>query len=340
MDPNYNQQQYYGAPPHAQPQYAPQYAAPPPGQYAQYPAPPQYGIPGQGIEMQPVVMAAPPAVVMVQPPMNDPMIDGLSYFPALVVKQKVNSWLEVLCNCEEENKYQIFNPMGATREKILTAKERSGYCNRMCLAEKRHFHMSIETNDGQEALYFERPYRVMERGGWCCCCCKCGFQALRIYGGTASKVNETMLGYVQEDYYCMFPVLSVFDESGSIQYRIKLKPTCKSFCCSFAAATFEIFDVADESCSHHVGKIKKKWSGVLKELFTDADNFFIEFPDNASAKHRALLLGALFFIDYLYYEDGGCHILHCLGAPLTGPFACMYWCGNLICDAIQSGGDN
>ena len=196
--------------------------------------PPNYNQPPVVQYIQPApVMYAPP-VEMVAPPMGDPLIDGLSYFPALVVKQKTNSFWEYLCNCEEENvsftsllylvfpslfapspsivycllfrfiisfdlckKYTIFNPMGDNKEsmnpshfiivpyptcssflhflplafsphfllslpfsyfpstEILVAKEKSSYCTRMCLAEKRHFHMAIKTNDDQEALYFE-----------------------------------------------------------------------------------------------------------------------------------------------------------------------------------------
>lgn len=39
---------------------------------------------------------------------NDPMVDGLLYYPALVVKQKRNSLWEYLCNCEEENVSSLF----------------------------------------------------------------------------------------------------------------------------------------------------------------------------------------------------------------------------------------
>lgn len=37
-------------------------------------------------------------------------------------------------------------------------------------------------------------------------------------------------------------------------------------------------------------------------FFTDADNFTVDFPQNASGQQRMLLLGALFLIDFLYFE--------------------------------------
>jgi hypothetical protein len=51
-----------------------------------------------------------------------------------------------------------------------------------------------------------------------------------------------------------------------------------------------------------IGKITKKWSGLLKETFSDADNFGIQFPRNCDVKLKAILMGALFLIDMLYFE--------------------------------------
>jgi len=64
---------------------------------------------------------------------------------------------------------------------------------------------------------------------------------------------------------------------------------------------FSLFLV--EKSGSRVGEIKKKWSGLLKELFTDADNFGVSFPSGASAKEKALILGATFLIDFLYFES-------------------------------------
>lgn len=45
-----------------------------------------------------------------------------------------------------------------------------------------------------------------------------------------------------------------------------------------------------------VGRISKQWSGLLKEAFTDTDNFGISFPMDLDVKMKAVLLGALFLI--------------------------------------------
>lgn len=54
-----------------------------------------------------------------------------------------------------------------------------------------------------------------------------------------------------------------------------------------------------------VGKISKQWSGLAKEIFTDADNFGIQFPMDLDVKMKATMLAACFLIDFMYFEDNG-----------------------------------
>lgn len=51
-----------------------------------------------------------------------------------------------------------------------------------------------------------------------------------------------------------------------------------------------------------MGRISKQWSGLAREAFTDADNFGISFPQNLDVKIKAVLLGAVFLIDFMFFE--------------------------------------
>ena len=51
-----------------------------------------------------------------------------------------------------------------------------------------------------------------------------------------------------------------------------------------------------------VGKISKQWSGFLKEAFTDADIFGINFPIDLDVRMKAVLLGACMLIDFNFFE--------------------------------------
>ena len=48
--------------------------------------------------------------------------------------------------------------------------------------------------------------------------------------------------------------------------------------------------------STQVGKISKEWSGMLNEMFTDADNFGISFPMDLDVNMKAVVMGAAFLI--------------------------------------------
>ncbi|WP_342376189.1 phospholipid scramblase family protein [Myxococcus stipitatus] len=53
-----------------------------------------------------------------------------------------------------------------------------------------------------------------------------------------------------------------------------------------------------------VAVIRKRWSGLLQESFTDADNFTVEFqPSCTDPRLRQLLLSTALFVDLLYFDN-------------------------------------
>ncbi|CAJ0924651.1 unnamed protein product, partial [Mesorhabditis belari] len=90
------------------------------------------------------------------------------------------------------------------------------------------------------------------------------------------------------------------DESQEI-LRITGPNMCSfNWCCNCCAD--KIFDLETPD-RQLVGTIRKKWSGPVKEMFTDADNFIAEFPIDLDAKAKGTLLGATFLIDFLAFEN-------------------------------------
>ena len=63
------------------------------------------------------------------------------------------------------------------------------------------------------------------------------------------------------------------------------------------------FTISDES--REVAMITKRWSGLGKEMFTDADRFQLQFQHVRDPEQRKILLGALFLIDLKHFEKGG-----------------------------------
>ena len=56
------------------------------------------------------------------------------------------------------------------------------------------------------------------------------------------------------------------------------------------------FQILSKDKTVEVGRISKQWSGLLREVFTDADYFGITFPMDLDVRMKAVMLGACFLI--------------------------------------------
>jgi hypothetical protein len=53
-----------------------------------------------------------------------------------------------------------------------------------------------------------------------------------------------------------------------------------------------------------VAVVRKRWSGLLQEAFTDADTFTLEFkPDCADARLRQMVLAVALLVDLTYFDN-------------------------------------
>lgn len=51
------------------------------------------------------------------------------------------------------------------------------------------------------------------------------------------------------------------------------------------------------------GKITKQFTGILKEVFTDADTFYIKLPESITLNEQMTFIACSIFIDSIYYDD-------------------------------------
>jgi len=72
--------------------------------------------------------------------------------------------------------------------------------------------------------------------------------------------------------------------------------------CTYSVCGSVEFQILSRDGGTQVGKISKKWSGLLREAFTDADNFGISFPVDLDVRMKAVMLGACFLIDFMFFE--------------------------------------
>ncbi|XP_043932959.1 phospholipid scramblase 1-like [Protopterus annectens] len=255
-----------------------------PGQPAGYYNQPSYPNPhySQGQRPQDVqgaVVANGPVPVGVPPG-----LEYLTQIDQILIHQKVEL-IEAFIGFETNNKYVIKNSMG---QKIFSAKEKNDCCTRNCCGSLRSFHIKIKDNSDREVIHLVRPYRCA------CCWCPCCLQKLEV-----QSPPGTVIGYVIQNWHPCKPKFSV--QNASKDTVLKITGPCLSCnCCSDV-----IFKVTDAEESKTVGQIRKQWSGLLKEAFTDADNFGIQFPMDLDVKIKAVLMGACFLIDFMFFEKVG-----------------------------------
>ena len=107
-----------------------------------------------------------------------------------------------------------------------------------------------------------------------------------------------VLGYVVQNWSLCKCDLTIQNANGEKLLGI-LGPCCVCDC--FCENNFVVYDVNENP----VGNIQKQFSGLIKEAFTDADNFGITFPMDLEVNSKALLLGTVFLVDFMYFEKSG-----------------------------------
>jgi uncharacterized protein YxjI len=190
---------------------------------------------------------------------------------ALKIQQQ-KEWGEILSGFETRNKYTIMDSWG---NQIFVAEEESGsiatVLTRFLLNHLRPFTIRILSQEGNELFVLKRPFRFF-------------FHELDI-----CESNGMIVGKVIRRFSIFRRIYAVIDRNGREIYQL-FGPILRPW-------TFLI-----KKDDQELGKIVKKWSGLAKETFTDADNFGINFPKGLDADQKAIFLGAVFLIDFVHFE--------------------------------------
>uniref|UniRef100_A0A8D0DX84 Phospholipid scramblase n=1 Tax=Salvator merianae TaxID=96440 RepID=A0A8D0DX84_SALMN len=230
----------------------------------------------------------PPAAMWMPPPAPipdcPPGLEYLSQIDQILVHQQIEL-LEILSGFETNNKYEIKNALG---QRIFFAAEQNDCLTRMCCGPSRPFTMKIVDNMGQEIIELIRPLRCSN------CCCPCCLQELEVHSPPGQPV-----GYIKQNWHPCLPKFTIQNESQQDILKI-VGPCVVCSCCS--DINFEVKSVDEKTI---VGRISKQWTGFVREAFTDADNFGIQFPQDLDVKMKAVMLGACFLIDFMFFEHTG-----------------------------------
>ncbi|RKY14346.1 MAG: scramblase [Planctomycetota bacterium] len=196
-------------------------------------------------------------------------MEALTQTDGLVVQQK-KEWGEILTGFETKNKYAIYNTAG---DSLYYAAEVGGnILLRLFLKAWRPFEIAVVKPDNQIALHLKSPFRFY-------------FREIAVHDASGQ-----LLGSIQRRFSILRRKYTVYDSQG--------QEICELFGPILHPWTFEIRENGEI-----FGKITKKWSGLLKEGFTDADNFGVTFPVDWPKEIKAILFGGVFLIDFVHFEN-------------------------------------
>lgn len=189
----------------------------------------------------------------------------------LVVRQ-ARELAEVLLGFETRNRYAICEPDGdVVGYAVEEGSSLGAMVVRNLLGAARPATYHIYDPQQREIGRGQKPFRL-----W--------FHRIDVYEGT------TLLGSVERKIGIFRRVFEVQDPQGRAIATIKGQFMSR-----------RAFDVEEGGAT--VGSIAKKWGGLSRELFTDADTFGVELG-KASPTLRPLLLLATFLIDLTCFEKG------------------------------------
>jgi len=193
-------------------------------------------------------------------------------YQRLTVRQK-KRWLEILLSFELKNSYDVFDESG---QPVLRVQEQgSGFLSlfkRLFLGPMRPFDVLVsDAQTGNALLSLRRRFRFV-------------FHRLEV-----STARGEALGAIQKKWSWIRRIYHVESRSGQVVAEL-FGPILRPW-------TFEI-----RAGERVLGMIQKKWSGLGKEMFTDADNFGVDLQQVADPKLKLLAFAAVVLIDIVHFE--------------------------------------
>ncbi|XP_022357407.1 phospholipid scramblase 4-like [Enhydra lutris kenyoni] len=103
------------------------------------------------------------------------------------------------------------------------------------------------------------------------------------------------IGFVAEHWNLCRAVYSIQNEKKDNVMRVR------GPCSTYGCGSDSVFEVKSLDGMSSIGSIIRKWNGLLSAM-GDADHFEIHFPLDLDVKMKAMIFGACFLIDFMYFE--------------------------------------
>jgi hypothetical protein len=239
------------------------------------------------------------------PPQQIPMAVGggggggcsiLAQFGDMFVKQQVEL-LEMITGFETANSYHIFG--GMSPQPVMFAGEQSDCCVRQCCGSIRNFDMAVcAVGNGMPLFSFRRPLRCSTPH----CCCY--LQELEVFQGAP---GGQQIGKLIQQYSCCGSEFHVTVGDRVVYHISGPCCVCDGPCCGdqeFMICTPGGAPITTQGGPARITKMGARGFGdAMQQSMTDADNFGVTFPGDAPPEAKAVLLGAVFLLDFMFFEN-------------------------------------
>uniref|UniRef100_A0A8C6XWU6 Phospholipid scramblase n=1 Tax=Naja naja TaxID=35670 RepID=A0A8C6XWU6_NAJNA len=185
------------------------------------------------------------------------------------------------------NKYEVKNAMGHW---IYFAAEENDDYNLNCSGPLRSFTIKLFDSTNQPVMQVSREFHCSS----CCCPCICCLQELEVQAPLGN-----IIGYVKQNWHPCLPKFTIQNEAR--ENVLKITAPCVP-CQCYQDVNFEVKTVDGKST---IGNIVKKWTGLAREVATDASIFQIRFPMDLDINMKAIITGACFLMDFMFFERAG-----------------------------------
>jgi len=174
---------------------------------------------------------------------------------------------------ETRNKYAILDaeqfPLGYAAEQ---SKGILGFFLRQFLGHWRKFEVHFFNEQRELVMVGQHPFRWF-------------FERIEVY-----DANDKFIGAIQKRFAIFTKRFDVEGERGDILYTV-------------ASPIWKIWTFNFMQRGRTAASIKKRWTGLLAEAFTDKDTFYIEYINpQMENNHRKVILASSVFIDLLFFE--------------------------------------
>ena len=225
--------------------------------------------------------------------------------------------------CERQNVYHLYSAEDG--KEVYRVEEESGCCCRVFCNPQHKFNLNvIDVETKQQVMTFHHPFKCWP------CCCTCSNMCrdeMTVFDGRVGLDNAEALasaqpiGHVKQPM-CgggLAPTLEIWDQATNVEGVVTGKgdpaftvrgPTCciggligECLC----DTDFNVYPGTNREgeLSAKIAKLganREGAKGIAKELFTDSDNFQIDFPAGATPSVKTGLLATTVLIDYMFFE--------------------------------------